>query len=46
MIIYLLTHYEFKHAEDAKDAARYLPFNMAIIPNPTLPILIREKSYS
>lgn len=43
MIIYLLGHYEFKHAEETKETPKFLPSNLFIIPNPALPILFRER---
>jgi ent-kaurene oxidase len=42
MIVHLLTHYEFKHLEDKEDVPRFISNNMFLIPNPGLPILIRE----
>ncbi|CAJ2510544.1 Uu.00g095130.m01.CDS01 [Anthostomella pinea] len=43
MFIHLLTHYEFKHAEDTKESPRYLSNNLFVIANPALPVLFREK---
>lgn len=46
MIIHLLEHYEFKHAEETKEVPRFLPNNLFIIPNPALPVLFRERKVS
>ncbi|KAI1158423.1 cytochrome P450 [Nemania serpens] len=43
MIIHLLTHYEFRHVEDQMDTPRFISNNMFVVPNPRLPIMIRER---
>ena len=46
LIIYLLTHYEFKHAEGKGKVPRFLENNLFLVPNPALPILFRESEAS
>ncbi|TGJ78286.1 hypothetical protein E0Z10_g10478 [Xylaria hypoxylon] len=43
MLVHLLTRYEFKHADDKTGVPRFISRNMFSIPNPTLPILMRER---
>ncbi|KAI0975800.1 cytochrome P450 [Xylaria arbuscula] len=43
MLVHLLTHYEFKHADDQNGVPRFISRNMFTIPNPVLPILMRER---
>ncbi|KAI1759967.1 cytochrome P450 [Hypoxylon sp. FL1150] len=46
MMIHLLEHYEFRHAEETKEVPRFLSNNLFIIPNPALAILFRERRAS
>lgn len=46
LIIHLLTHYEFKHAEGTEKTPRFLPSNLFLIPNPALPILFKDRKVS
>jgi cytochrome P450 len=46
LIIHLLTHYDFKHAEGTEEIPRFLPSNLFIVPNPALPILFKEREVS
>ncbi|KAI1171802.1 cytochrome P450 [Nemania sp. FL0916] len=43
MMIHLLTRYEFRHTDDEKAVPRFISRNLFTVPNPALPILIRER---
>ncbi|KAI0189877.1 cytochrome P450 [Astrocystis sublimbata] len=43
MLVHLLMHYDFKHAEDMRETPRFISKNLFTVPNPTLPIMMRER---
>lgn len=42
MLVHFLTHYEFRHTDEGAKSPHYIPANLFCVPNPVLPIMIRE----
>ncbi|TVY78489.1 Cytochrome P450 monooxygenase ccsG, partial [Lachnellula suecica] len=44
LLIQLLTRYEFKYPDGTEEIPRFLPMNLFLVPNPALPILVKERT--